>query len=143
VIPEGSASNDPRIELAFNLIQKLALGDFSARVTPSDRKDVLDAIIAGLNMLGEELAEQKHAFAATIKKLSDSRSATIHMLKDIEKSNNELTVSYGKLEEKEKQLERFNNITVGRELEMIKLKAEVNELLEKLGQPPKYERPKK
>lgn len=35
-------------------------------------------------------------------------------------------------------LQRFNNLTVGRELNMIELKKEVNELLTKSGQPPKY-----
>ncbi len=36
------------------------------------------------------------------------------------------------------ELERFHNITVGRELNMIELKKEVNELLEKLGHEKKY-----
>lgn len=45
--------------------------------------------------------------------------------------------------EKGEHLERFNRLMVGRELEMIKLKAEVNELLEKSGQAKKYETPDK
>jgi len=36
------------------------------------------------------------------------------------------------------ELERFNNVTVGRELRMIELKAEVNALLKAAGQSEKY-----
>ncbi len=42
------------------------------------------------------------------------------------------------LRERNKELERFHKLTVGRELTMIKLKEEVNALLEKAGEPVKY-----
>jgi len=42
------------------------------------------------------------------------------------------------LKKKNKELETFNRLTVGRELRMIELKKEVNELLEKLGKEAKY-----
>jgi len=48
-------TQDDRIENVFNLIRKLAAGDLEARGTPSKVGDELDAIITGLNMLGEEL----------------------------------------------------------------------------------------
>ncbi len=41
------------------------------------------------------------------------------------------------------ELSRFNQLMVGRELKMVNLKREVNELLEKLGLPKKYEAPDK
>ncbi|MDD5434151.1 MAG: PAS domain-containing protein, partial [Nitrospira sp.] len=47
------------------------------------------------------------------------------------------------LQEKAANLERFNRLMVGRELEMINLKAEVNDLLEKSGAPKKYKTPEK
>ena len=37
-----------------------------------------------------------------------------------------------------KQLERFNRLTVGRELRMIELKKEINELLKETGRVEKY-----
>jgi two-component system CheB/CheR fusion protein len=37
-----------------------------------------------------------------------------------------------------KELERFNQVTVGRELRMIELKKQVNALHERLGEPPRY-----
>jgi PAS domain S-box-containing protein len=42
------------------------------------------------------------------------------------------------LQKKMKELERFNSLTVGREVRMIELKAEVNELLARLGEEKKY-----
>jgi PAS domain S-box-containing protein len=43
-----------------------------------------------------------------------------------------------KLKEKIKELACFNDLTVGRELQMIELKKEVNALLQKTGEPEKY-----
>ena len=46
-----------------------------------------------------------------------------------------------KLISRNKELELFNEVTVGRELKMIELKKEINELYEKSGKKPKYEIP--
>lgn len=43
------------------------------------------------------------------------------------------------IKKKMADLEWFNNISVGRELAMIELKKEINELLKRLGEEPKYE----
>ena len=40
--------------------------------------------------------------------------------------------------EKLAEVERFNKVMVGRELKMIKLKEEINSLLEEMGKPKKY-----
>lgn len=44
----------------------------------------------------------------------------------------------GQLNEKVKELEEFQSLAVGRELKMTELEKEINDLLAKLGQPPKY-----
>ncbi len=43
------------------------------------------------------------------------------------------------LKEKNKQLEKFQKVTIDRELDMIKLKKEINRLLEEMGRPKKYD----
>ena len=55
----------------------------------------------------------------------------------------ELDKAYKGLSEKTDNLERFHRVTVGRELDMIKLKEEINSLLAELGMPKKYEAPDK
>jgi PAS domain S-box-containing protein len=51
--------------------------------------------------------------------------------------------AYEELAAKSERLERFHKMTVGRELEMIRLKEEVNGLLERAGEPKKYSLPKR
>ena len=46
-----------------------------------------------------------------------------------------------KLKSRNKELEIFNEVTVGRELKMLELKKEINEFLEKSGEKPKYKIP--
>ena len=53
---EAITTQDPRLNEVLELILQLTSGDLQAQVTPSDRGDALDAIITGLNMLGEELS---------------------------------------------------------------------------------------
>ena len=48
-------NNDPRIEQILNLIMQIASGNLEARETRSEKRDGLDAVIEGLNMLAEEL----------------------------------------------------------------------------------------
>lgn len=57
------------------------------------------------------------------------------------KSEEDLKRVYEELQEKSKYLERFNRLMVNRELEMIRLKAEINDLLKKSGQAKKYMTP--
>ncbi len=45
-----------------------------------------------------------------------------------------------KMAEKNAELERFNALMVGRELKMARLKKEINVLLARLGEPPRYPR---
>jgi len=58
--------------------------------------------------------------------------------KKVDERTRELTDSHNSLQEKTEKLERFYNVTVNRELEMVKLKSEVDALLAELSRPPKY-----
>jgi signal transduction histidine kinase len=46
---------DPRIREALNVIYEFALGNLKARGTISEQNDDLDALITGINVLGEEM----------------------------------------------------------------------------------------
>jgi len=55
-MPENiEANRDERIDKIYSLLIKYTTSDFSVRETVSDKGDELDAIIIGLNTLGEEL----------------------------------------------------------------------------------------
>ncbi|MGZ4056595.1 MAG: hypothetical protein ACXVPU_15925 [Bacteroidia bacterium] len=56
---EKKEAKDDRIEKIQEQILRFALKDFSLRVPVSDKCDDIDAIIAGLNVLGEELELKK------------------------------------------------------------------------------------
>ncbi len=46
---------DPRLQELVDGIVRLAAGELSARIEPSDRRDAIDAVITGVNLLAEEL----------------------------------------------------------------------------------------
>lgn len=72
----------------------------------------------------------------------DGRIVRLEIATDIterKQAEEELKETTMKLEDKNENLEKFHKITVGRELDMIRLKEEVNMLLEKSGQPKKYD----
>jgi light-regulated signal transduction histidine kinase (bacteriophytochrome) len=55
-MPDGIIYNqDERIEKIYNLLVKFTTSDFTAREIVTDKGDELDAIILGLNTLGEEM----------------------------------------------------------------------------------------
>ncbi|MFH1874418.1 MAG: response regulator [Pseudomonadota bacterium] len=66
------------------------------------------------------------------------------ILRDItERKNNEeaLRLKTNELEQRTVILQRFQDFAVGRELKMVQLKEEINELLKELGRSPKYKSP--
>ncbi|HXA01938.1 MAG TPA: PAS domain S-box protein [Cytophagaceae bacterium] len=56
---DNKYSDDKRFEKVCDLILKYSTLDFSSRETVSEKGDELDAVIAGLNILGEELQASK------------------------------------------------------------------------------------
>jgi PAS domain S-box-containing protein len=66
---------------------------------------------------------------------------TVSMLTDItvrKRAEEEIERQAKEMRESNEELARFNRAAVGRELRMIELKAEVNELCGKAGEPPRY-----
>ena len=53
---------DVRFEQLQDFLIQLATGNFEHKVTPSESMDEIDALIIGINMLGEELkvSQEKH-----------------------------------------------------------------------------------
>ena len=70
---------------------------------------------------------------------SDILQGTVVDITDRKKAEQELDRQAKALTETNIELQRFNKMAVGREMRMIELKQEVNELAHKLGQPPPYD----
>ena len=98
-------------------------------------------ILSGKTWEGELLNRRKNGEdfweMTSINPVKDGRGEITHFVavkKDITESRQHEMLLKSQLEE----LERFNRITIGREMTMIDLKKEVNALLEQLGEQEKY-----
>ena len=83
--------------------------------------------ISGLFGIARDITERKQGEDA-LRREVDERKATEESLRR----------QAGELAERNAELERFNRATVGRELDMVELKRQVNRLSERLGEPPPY-----
>lgn len=97
----------------------------------------------------EEVYEERLGgwYLVSVSPIHDAKGrviASVHIAYDIsarKKTEEKLKKAYEDLSAKNKKLERFQNLTVDRELRMIEMKKEINDLLERLGEPKKYETP--
>ncbi len=96
--------------------------------------NVVGIIGFALNITGRVKAENERLAA------NQQLRAAIQQLKANEQA---LQKSEEELRKKVAELERFNKLMVGRELDMIKLKEQINSLLEELGRPGKYDTPER
>jgi PAS domain S-box-containing protein len=95
----------------------------------------------------EEVYEERLGgwYLVSVSPIHDAKGqviASVHIAYDIsarKKVEEELKKAYEDMVNKNKELERFHNLTVDRELRMIELKGEVNELLRRIGEPERYE----
>lgn len=65
-------------------------------------------------------------------------SGFIRDITERKRAEEALRQSHTELEQHAEELSRFNRVAVGRELRMIDLKKEINELASRLGEPPRY-----
>jgi methyl-accepting chemotaxis protein len=121
-----------KLQQAASLI---ARGDLDALVDKSSSNEIgvlgqhLDAMRTSIKQLFEELSESKERL--------EEYSRTLEQ--KVEERTQELAWSVEQLERNVKELEQFSKLAVGREIKMIQLKKEINELLCQLGQVEKYE----
>ncbi|CAG0959051.1 MAG: sensor domain-containing diguanylate cyclase [Rhizobiaceae bacterium] len=75
--------DDPRLAELLEVIFKYAAGDLKARGTLFDDNSALDGVVAGINILGEEL----EAFAAENRQANDSLRETLEYAQTLIKSS--------------------------------------------------------
>ncbi|MDF2437979.1 MAG: hypothetical protein K0Q95_2355 [Bacteroidota bacterium] len=73
---QSKYKNDERIEQIYALLVQYTVADFSGRIPVSDNGDELDAIIVGLNTLGEEL----QASGKAVKKFNERINSLMEVL---------------------------------------------------------------
>ncbi|MBI2870670.1 MAG: HAMP domain-containing protein [Candidatus Omnitrophica bacterium] len=137
----------------------ISVGDFLARSLTSSIRRLRDAaqavgrgdlntriVVVSRDEVGQ-LAMSFNKMAADLKGLLEREKAltqkALQGAQEEKERAEELDTAYSDLEEKQKRLERFFRVTVDREMEMIKLKMEINTLAGQLGQPRRYEVPDK
>lgn len=119
-------------------LRSIVAGELPGRVALVNAEEDCRAIEKYLNMLLIELRKRiqlQEEQLAQIRANEQQLKAVNEQLKAKEQALLETQVE---LKKKISDLERFNRLTVGRELEMVKLKKEVDTLLEELGRPKKY-----
>ena len=133
----------------YSGIKKIAEGNLDCNVEIASRDEIGELALAFNEMshklkvsygtLETEIAERKQA--------EEKVRLTTQQLKESNRQLQEKSVNLEAvakdLRDRTERLQRFNNLTVDRELEMVRLKAEVDRGLEKLGQPKKYDSPGK
>jgi signal transduction histidine kinase/CheY-like chemotaxis protein len=76
-----SPAEDPRLDGVLEMLLALARLDFTHRIEVGEAGDTLDAIAAGINMLGEELedtAASRRELEAAYRALQDTQAQLIH-----------------------------------------------------------------
>lgn len=101
MILEAKPTQDPRLNEVLELILQITSGNIEARGTPSERNDEFDAIITGLNMLGEEMS-------AAFNQIGEARDRLEKRVKErtveLEKSNKNLATLVNDLETRSREM---------------------------------------
>ena len=78
---------EQQLQEITEVIEKIAQGDFNARIILQEKNEDIDAVAVGINMLAEELQ------AKTNEQL-DKDEAILFMLEDLEEQKNKLAEAY-------------------------------------------------
>jgi PAS domain S-box-containing protein len=109
---ESNASRFQNADGSFSIIEAL--------IDVTERKQLVDEILAN-----QRLRESEQQLRAANQQLAAKEQA-------LRASRNELTTKVA-------ELERINKLMLGRELDMVKMKKQINSLLEEMERPKKYE----
>ena len=88
-----------QINTALNIIQKIAAGDFSAKIEVTGTDEYWDALAVGINMLGEEIH-------AKTKEQQEKNEALLFMLEDLDEEKNKVSESLDLLQKSERELRK-------------------------------------
>ena len=135
-------ANKQLAEMLKIKLDKLIGMNASDFVAPESRKIVEQHIKLGLEEPYEHFAKRSDGsiFPVEVRAKSlpfEGQILRVTAIRDV----TERKQAEEKLINRNKELELFNEVTVGRELKMIELKKEINELLKKSGKKPKYKIP--
>lgn len=133
------------------MASEIGKGDLSLRI-PAKSNDELGQLASTLDKMAEELSgaiEKEKSLATAETKRAAELDALNQQLRASEQqlraSNQQLAAkeqallaSQEALKSKLSELERFNKLMVGREMQMIELKKDINSLLARLNEPPKF-----
>lgn len=107
-----------RIAGILPVLQKAALGDFSGKIKIPDKEDEFTELLVALSLMFDDLK--------VLEKENEEKTRQLEKARQIlEKEVKERTKE---LEEKMDELERMNQLMVGRELKMIELKKKIADL---------------
>ncbi|TYC99563.1 EAL domain-containing protein [Arthrobacter echini] len=77
-----SVDKDPRLAMLVDSIVRLSKGELSSRLEPSSARDEVDAVIAGVNLLAEELQQVYEQFEKRVEsRTAMLRQAHLDMMK--------------------------------------------------------------
>jgi hypothetical protein len=115
------------------LLQKISMGDYSGEIEIPEEEDEFSELVTALHITLNELK----VLEEERKKAEKARNAAeLEKIKLLSKLKEELEEKVKErtreLQEKIKELEKFQKMAVGRELKMIELKREIEELKKKV-----------
>ncbi len=125
---------------SLNVVVGKRYGDFhSPESTEKFSKRIAGVIESAKPKVYEHKSQRDdRSFLRTLSPVISSETGEVSAVTVFSKDITEFKQAEEALKEKLYQLQRFQRLTVGREIDMIELKKEVNELLKKSGQEEKY-----
>lgn len=128
------------------VLQKISMGDFSASIEIPKEEDEFTEHLVALNLMVDDLRETVGKNVELVKALEKEKASLEQKVEErtvnldaanqqlkagnqqLEAANQQLAAAQAQLQDKIVELERFNKITMGRELKILELKEEVARL---------------